>query len=66
MATEEEEDGAFASGLGVCIWHDDEERDMNIALWTTQRHSHYIIGLYTQFLYSICDGTTSIVYRQSF
>ena len=66
MATEEEEDGAFASGLGVGIWHDDEEIDMNIALWTTQRHSHYIIGQSTQFLYSICDGTTSIVYRQSF
>jgi hypothetical protein len=35
MATEEEEDGAFASGLGVGIWHDDEEMDMNIALWTS-------------------------------
>jgi hypothetical protein len=35
MATEEEEDDAFASGLGVGIWHDDEEIDMNIALWTS-------------------------------
>jgi len=35
MATEEEEDDAFSSGLGVGIWHDDEEIDMNIALWTS-------------------------------
>ena len=35
MATEEEEDDAFASGLVVGIWHDDEEIDMNIALWTS-------------------------------
>jgi hypothetical protein len=35
MATEEEEDGALASVLGVGIWHDDEEIDMNIALWTS-------------------------------
>jgi hypothetical protein len=35
MATEEEEGSAFASGLGAGIWHDDEEIDMNIALWTS-------------------------------
>ena len=25
----------MASGLGAGIWHDDEEIDMNIALWTS-------------------------------
>ena len=35
MTTEEEEDGGFASGLGVGIQHDDEEIDINIALWTS-------------------------------